>query len=236
MIADYANVYFTVFIIVLLFFFLDSIREMMSYSKLTSADLGQEIQIHVKLFRSQRNYFISGFAVFLWLVIRRLVMLLLTEADLLTENESSMKRAQNATETVEKILRKKEEMDKETSLSVSVSMKEINDLRNKVEEAQNELNRTKESVKDVKEKSLSVSKEYEGLLERHTALMNESKRKEELRSLECKKDEDCDLECKEDEDCNVESKEEEDCSLESKEEEDCSSECKEEEDSSSAST
>lgn len=43
-------------------------------------------------------------------VIRRLVTLVLCEADLLSENESAMKRAQNATETVERILKKKEEV------------------------------------------------------------------------------------------------------------------------------
>lgn len=37
-------------------------------------------------------------------------MLILCEADLLSENEAAMKRAQNATETVEKILKKKEEV------------------------------------------------------------------------------------------------------------------------------
>lgn len=46
----------------------------------------------------------------LFRVIRRLVVLILCEADLLSENESAMKRAQNATETVEKILKQNQEV------------------------------------------------------------------------------------------------------------------------------
>lgn len=44
-------------------------------------------------------------------MIRRLLTLVLCEADLLSENESAMKRAQNATETMEKILRQKREVN-----------------------------------------------------------------------------------------------------------------------------
>lgn len=179
LLADKADVYFTVFIIVLIFFFVDSIREMLNYSSKTPIDLGQELQIHLKLFRSQRNYYISGFTVFLWLVIRRLVMLVLHEADLLSENESAMKRAQNATETVEKIMRRKEEIEREKSVITQVSIMEANELRKSIEEKENELEIKRKAVEDMKERSLSVKKEYEDLLEKHAALLNEIKNREE---------------------------------------------------------
>ncbi|KFM74071.1 B-cell receptor-associated protein 31, partial [Stegodyphus mimosarum] len=107
-IAAKANMYFTIFVIVLILFFLDSVREMMKYSHKSTKDYEAELQLNMKLFRSQRNYYISGFTVFLWLVIRRLIVLILEEAELLDENETAMKRAQSATETFQKLQRKEE--------------------------------------------------------------------------------------------------------------------------------
>lgn len=52
--------------------FSDAIREVRKYS---GKDLGRDVKLqqnmydhmHMKLFRAQRNLYISGFAVFLWL-------------------------------------------------------------------------------------------------------------------------------------------------------------------------
>lgn len=169
-VASKADIYFTVFIIVLIFFFLDSVREMLMYSNKTPVDLGQELQIHLKLFRSQRNYYISGFTVFLWLVIRRLVTLILCEAELLSENESAMKRAQNATETVEKILKKKE-IENEKCIIAQTSVMQAEELRRAVDEVKRDLNFTKKTMEDVKQKSEQITKEYDVLLEKHTELL-----------------------------------------------------------------
>lgn len=55
-----------------IFFFLDAIREVRKYS-VRDAAAQAKLQpnmydhLHMKLFRAQRNLYISGFAVFLWL-------------------------------------------------------------------------------------------------------------------------------------------------------------------------
>ncbi len=53
-------------------------------------------QMHMRLFRAQRNFYISGFALFLCLVIRRLVGLISTGATLEAEKEAAMKQAASA--------------------------------------------------------------------------------------------------------------------------------------------
>lgn len=59
-------------LLVLMFSFSDAVREVRKYS---GKDLGKDTKLlpnmhdhmHMKLFRAQRNLYISGFAVFLWL-------------------------------------------------------------------------------------------------------------------------------------------------------------------------
>lgn len=55
------------------------------------------MQHSMRLFRAQRNFYISGFAIFLTLVIKRLVSLITAQAQLLAQSEASLKQAQSAT-------------------------------------------------------------------------------------------------------------------------------------------
>lgn len=50
------------------------------------------MQHSMRLFRAQRNFYITGFSIFLILVIRRLVMLISTQATLLAQSEASMRQ------------------------------------------------------------------------------------------------------------------------------------------------
>ena len=59
---------------------------------------GSEAITNSKLFRAQRNLYISGFAILLALVIRRLIVLISTQAQLDTNIETLKKQARNAAE------------------------------------------------------------------------------------------------------------------------------------------
>merc|ERR1712156_39367 len=78
--------YFYVVVCVLLLAFLDSIREMQKYAqrdesvKRGAGTLTLQMQHQMKLFRAQRNFYIVGFTLFLCLVIRRLLGLILSNA------------------------------------------------------------------------------------------------------------------------------------------------------------
>lgn len=62
------------------------------------------MQHSMRLFRAQRNFYISGFAIFLTLVIRRLITLISTQALLLAQSEASLRQAQSATTAARSLL------------------------------------------------------------------------------------------------------------------------------------
>lgn len=100
MLRAQAHVYFILILGVLVLFLLEAIREMRKYSSHPEGGdvhLNVEMQHSMRLFRAQRNFYISGFSIFLVLVIRRLVTLISAQAGLLAQSEASMKQAQSAT-------------------------------------------------------------------------------------------------------------------------------------------
>lgn len=66
----------------------------------------------MRLFRAQRNFYISGFSIFLTLVIRRLVILISTQAQLLAQSEASMRQAQSASSAARSLLSQQKLEDK----------------------------------------------------------------------------------------------------------------------------
>lgn len=74
----------------------------------------QELQHSMRLFRAQRNFYISGFSIFLTLVIRRLVILISAQAQLLAQSEASMRQAQSATTAARSLLSQQKSDDEKT--------------------------------------------------------------------------------------------------------------------------
>ncbi|XP_067614436.1 B-cell receptor-associated protein 31-like [Eurosta solidaginis] len=110
MLAQQAHLYFFLIMGVLILFLLDAIREMRKYATQESAGhehLNVEMQLSMRLFRAQRNFYISGFSIFLVLVIRRLVTLISAQATLLAQSEASMKQAQSATAAARTLMAEK---------------------------------------------------------------------------------------------------------------------------------
>merc|ERR1719328_508096 len=66
--------------------------------------LDAQMQMHMRLFRAQRNFYISGFALFLCLVIKRMVSLITENASLDIEKEAAMKQAQSASRAAESLM------------------------------------------------------------------------------------------------------------------------------------
>ncbi|TMW41245.1 hypothetical protein DOY81_013674, partial [Sarcophaga bullata] len=93
-----SQVYIYAIIAVLLLVLLEAIREV---SKYTNEKLDDEVALDVKmqrsmrLFRAQRNLYISGFAIFLVLVIKRLVVLITEQSSLMANSEASLKQAKS---------------------------------------------------------------------------------------------------------------------------------------------
>lgn len=142
MIGRQAHIYFVLLLGILVLFLLEAIREMRKYShsgkwfNSCSKNFDQqqilpsetlivfiwtesnpehptlEMQHSMRLFRAQRNFYISGFSIFLVLVIRRLVTLISSQATLLAQSEASMRQAQSATTAARSLLSQQKTDDK----------------------------------------------------------------------------------------------------------------------------
>ncbi|KAE9555675.1 hypothetical protein FO519_001146 [Halicephalobus sp. NKZ332] len=96
-------------IVVLLLLFVDAVREVRKYANVDIAfevpqPAGTDAVLHMRLFRAQRNLYISGFALLLFLVINRIVSLLLRSAYLSASHEAALRQAENANKTAQRLM------------------------------------------------------------------------------------------------------------------------------------
>ena len=170
-----ASWYFYFLILVLILFFLDAVREMRKYSDVehqdnTHSHMDVELQTNMRLFRAQRNFYISGFALFLSFVIRRLLHLMTKQAALIAEREAALKQAQSASAAASSLLQKsKDEKDDDEKEEQS---EKIALLETKVKSLKEELNKTNKDREAMKSQAESLTKEYDRLMEEHRKLQN----------------------------------------------------------------
>jgi len=152
-ISKFANVYSYAVIVVLLLLFLDAIREVRKYA---DADIALETRralendsiVHMRLFRAQRNLYISGFALLLFLVINRIVSLISRTAALQASAEAAMKQAEGARRQATTLM---ESADDEVGKKVT---EEIATLEKKLRKAETDRDAMKKQAE-------SLQKEYE---------------------------------------------------------------------------
>jgi B-cell receptor-associated protein 31 len=153
--------------------FLDAIREMRKYSN-EEFDLNinpkAEMQAHMKLFRAQRNFYISGFALLLSLIIRRIATLLSNQGSLLAQNEAVMRQATSATDAAQKLLNEKSKGGSGDSKKVQNSKDDVEALQTQINTLKDELKAVKTDRDAVKSQAESVSKEYDRLMKEHEKL------------------------------------------------------------------
>nr|ACO15367.1 B-cell receptor-associated protein 31 [Caligus clemensi] len=148
--------YFYVLLAILVLFFLDAIREMIKYNDVHTNEghgnshMDIQMQNHLRLFRSQRNFYISGFSLFLCLVIRRMVSLLSQNSILEAERSAAMKQATSASRAAEQIM---------SGDGVDGALKE------KLEETEEELTKAKKDVESMKTQAKNLTEEYDRLME-----------------------------------------------------------------------
>jgi len=149
--------------------FLDAIREMRKYSN-EEYDLTvnpkAEMQAHMKLFRAQRNFYISGFALFFSLIIKRFMALISAQATLLAQTEAALRQASSASDAARRLMSDgdgKGGNDKESSAKVARLETEVNTLKEELQK----LTKDRDAVKS---QATSVSKEYDRLTEEFAKL------------------------------------------------------------------
>lgn len=165
-ITGQASIYFVVLIGILVLCLLDAIREMQKYSNKENVDhthLDAEMQGNMRLFRSQRNFYISGFALFLLVVIRRMVTLIAELASFQAKAEANFRQAQSATATARTLLNQQGAGD-------DLAKKELEDLKSKIDLLETELKKEKKDKEAMKSQSESLNKEYDRLVDDYSSL------------------------------------------------------------------
>lgn len=164
-----AQIYFYLMLGVLVIFLLEAIREMRKYSSVeeeTTLNLG--MQHSMRLFRAQRNFYISGFAIFLALVIRRLIILISEQAQLIAQSQASMKQAQSATQAARNLMTEKKPEVEEKTDDEKVKLVE------KVKELEAELRKEQKDKEALKSQAESLNREYDRLTGEFSKLQNKT--------------------------------------------------------------
>ncbi|XP_063608757.1 B-cell receptor-associated protein 31-like [Penaeus indicus] len=176
-IGNMSHIYFKVFLGILSLFFLDAIREMRKYSHELSEQqrgdhgyhLDAEMQAHMRLFRAQRNFYISGFSLFLWVVLQRLMTLISNLAVAMAEGHAALKQAKTASETAAQLL-KQDKADKEED-----QQKEAN-VSNEIKELKEDKRRLEAERDAALKQAEAVGREYDRMLEEHGKLQEQLKK------------------------------------------------------------
>lgn len=151
-------------------------REMTKYAgdlntdHLGSRHVDAELQHSMKLFRAQRNFYIAGFALFLFLVIRRLVTLMTSLAQLDIQVEVTMKQAKSASEAAKSLMG-----DGKSSGDKSGDGKELAKLKEQLKEREQELSKARSDVAAMEKQSKNLTEEYDRLMGEHQKVLKKNK-------------------------------------------------------------
>ncbi|XP_055338058.1 B-cell receptor-associated protein 31-like [Paramacrobiotus metropolitanus] len=154
---------------------LDAIRDVSRYTKsfVDLADVASqapaaEVQFHMKLFRAQRNFYIAGFALFLFYIIKSLAGKLSYEAQLIISNSAVIKQAENASKMAREMLN--EQKGKSIPEAEAALKAQILKLEGDLRSAAKELEVKDKDLHAIKMQSEGLTSEYDRLLAEHEKL------------------------------------------------------------------
>uniref|UniRef100_A0A8C9DMT0 B-cell receptor-associated protein n=1 Tax=Prolemur simus TaxID=1328070 RepID=A0A8C9DMT0_PROSS len=188
-IATFWNKAFLTIIILLIVLFLDAVREVRKYSathaleKSTTTKPDAYEHTQMKLFRSQRNLYISGFSLFFWLVLRRLVILITQLAKELSNKGVLKVQADNTNKAAKKFMEENEKLkwilksyDKDGDRILEAENKKLVEeqgkLKTELRKTSDALSKAQNDVVIMKMQSERLSKEYDRLLREHSQLQD----------------------------------------------------------------
>ncbi|XP_014353251.1 tRNA-dihydrouridine(20a/20b) synthase [NAD(P)+]-like isoform X6 [Latimeria chalumnae] len=183
-IASYWNKAFLTIIVVLIVLFLDAVREVRKYSAAQVVEKDKSLfpnvydHIHMKLFRAQRNLYISGFSLFLWLSLRRVVTLLTHLATTAGASEALKIQAESANEAAKKYMEENEILKRAMNWEKRIKNEDLigddsEQLTNEIEKLKLELKKSSEALSRSKNELLAVKKQSESLTREYDRLMRE---------------------------------------------------------------
>ncbi|XP_006882751.1 PREDICTED: B-cell receptor-associated protein 29-like [Elephantulus edwardii] len=187
-IASFWNKAFLTIIILLIVLFLDAVREVRKYSANTieKSSTGRPSayeHTQMKLFRSQRNLYISGFSLFFWLVLRRLISLITQLAKELSNKGAIKTQTENTNKAAKIFMEENEKLKKllktqtkgEHHILETENKKLLEDqekLKVELKKTSDALSKAQNDVMTMKMQSETLSKEYDRLLKEHSELQD----------------------------------------------------------------
>jgi len=186
-VAHHGTFFFTTFVLMLLVLFVDSAYNTYRFSQIDTSHVDlrnnpqAEVQAHMKLFRAQRNLYITGFSLFMLIVLRRLVTLISRQAQVEAMYEAAIKQAKGASEQARKLLQENEDLQKGTRSQAAASTKEgeeerkdlldmVNTLKEDLNETTAKLETAETDLAAMKMQSEGTNREYDRLLDEHSKL------------------------------------------------------------------
>lgn len=168
-----ARYYFNFIILIFGLLFADSIRELRKYSGEDNKDLSTpqaEVHAHMKQFRSQRNFYIAGFALFLWFVIKRLIHLMSDCAREMADSAAARKQAEGAHRHLATVMDKDA---KKTDVKPSGDASRFIDPKQhdeEVEKYRREASKAREDIEVLREQYDASIRDFDKLNEEHRKL------------------------------------------------------------------
>lgn len=174
-VASNGSTIFYILASILGLFFVDAVRDVKKYDETVedtrthTHDLAAINQALMYKFRAQRNLYISGFALFLWIVIKRLAGLLSDKARTKAEAAAAKSQAQSAARTAELLLDQNKEMEEKGKDSLEEETKEkLKEMESKLAKAQKEAREAREELAQktadceaMKKQAASLAQEYD---------------------------------------------------------------------------
>ncbi|XP_039881973.1 B-cell receptor-associated protein 29-like isoform X2 [Simochromis diagramma] len=191
--SPYWNKCFFTIIMVLIVLFLDALREVQKYSgpePMQDAKVNPNVydHVHMKLFRAQRNLYISGFSLFLWLMMRRVATLLNQVAVTMEDSAGLQSQIDNAVRAAkqqqeDKLTLKQSFLEKEKSMSAAKQQLklEVEKMAGQLKTAEEAVCKSDADIEAMRRQAKGLAQEYDRLLREHHQLQN-------LQSAEDKKD------------------------------------------------
>ncbi|XP_010145792.1 PREDICTED: B-cell receptor-associated protein 29, partial [Eurypyga helias] len=169
-----------------LFLFADAVREVRKYSAVHVNEKAVNV--------NARNLYLSGFSLFLWLVLRRTITLLTQLAKGMASNAALETQVNDAAEAARKYMAENERLQEALSEKGSSKNKESAEatdekLKKEVEYLKEELQKTSDALRKANNEVTAVKQQSEGLRKEYDHLMKEYEQLQDtLNEAEDKKD------------------------------------------------
>lgn len=181
LIAGHVNWIFICFLSGLVVLFADSIREMYIYTgqdkkvDITgSASPSAQEHILMRLFRAQRNFYITGISLFLLIVLRTMLTRVSRIAQLEANSEAIHKQAVSAGSMNKSLLEENSALKKMTEGKEDLleEVKKMEELKDKVKSAERKAEQSKADAEAMRKQSENLTLEYDRLLTEHQRLQD----------------------------------------------------------------